>query len=68
MTRMRRYGPWPIVAFASLPSCSRPSRCCDLVADDWHRKMWLLWAWENVPDDKRSPFAQAIAVRWSGCG
>jgi hypothetical protein len=27
----------------------------------WQRKMWLLWAWENVPDDRRSSFAQAIA-------
>jgi len=62
MARIRRYGPWPsrgVRFLAFLLSAIAMLRIWWLMT--WHRKMWLLWAWENVPDDRRPSFAQAIA-------
>jgi hypothetical protein len=62
MTRIRKYGPLSNRAFRAAAALRSAIAMLQLWrAMRWHDKMWLLWAWENVPDDRRSSFAQAIA-------
>jgi hypothetical protein len=61
MTRIRRYGPLSNRAFRAVAAVRSAVAMLQLWrAMRWHDKMWLLWALENLPSERRAAFAAAV--------
>ncbi len=61
MTRVRRYGPLSNRAFRAVAAVRSALAMLQLWrAMRWHDKMWLLWALENLPNERRATFAAAV--------
>ena len=65
MTRVRKYGPLSNRAFRAVAAVRSAIAILQLWrAMWWHDKMWLLWALETLPRERRAAFA-AVVVRAS---
>ena len=61
MTRVRKYGPLSNRAFRAVAALRSAIAMLQLWrAMRWHDKMWLLWALEDLPRERRATFAAAV--------
>jgi hypothetical protein len=57
MTRVRKYGPLSNRAFRAVAAVRSAIAILQLWrAMRWHDKMWLLWALETLPRERRAAF------------
>ena len=61
MTRVRKYGPLSNRAFRAVAAMRSAIAILQLwQAMRWHDKMWLLWALEDLPRERRAVLAAAV--------
>lgn len=62
MVKVRRYGPLSNRLSRALAGVRAAAAAVAIWRrQEWHDRMWLLWAWENLPRGERAAFAAAAA-------